>query len=174
MNFCITTLRLQLTPVSEQDTEELHQIWIQPEVRKYLCDDLVVPFSKVQQLVSESLTAFCTHQYGIWVARLIGESAIVGFTGYWPFFDPPEVQLIYGLSRNYWGHGLATEMAHALLVYGFQTYGFTTITASANVPNQASIAVMKRLGMTFEKQIIVDGQDLVFYKIGQPDKNEAP
>ena len=161
----LETDRLVLSPIAEHEVEELHQLWSQPAVRKYLCDNLVIPLDRVKDMVVESIIAFQDNRYGMWVARLKQKQPIIGFTGYWPFFNPPELQLIYGLSQDYWGQGLATEMGRSLLHYGFQTYRFDVISASADVPNLPSIAVMRRLGMTFEKQVVIDGQDLVFYSI---------
>jgi ribosomal-protein-alanine N-acetyltransferase len=77
------------------------------------------------------------------------------------------VQLIYGLDCQYWGKGLATEMGRAMLEYGFHQLGFVTICASTDPPNRASIAVLERLGMTVEKQVIIDGRDTIFYRIEQ-------
>ena len=44
-------------------------------------------------------------------------TGLVGFVGFRPFFDPPELQLLYGLLPAYWGRGLATEPAGAPMRY---------------------------------------------------------
>jgi ribosomal-protein-alanine N-acetyltransferase len=170
MNQIIETDRMSLSPASESDANELYQMWAQPAMRKYLCDDLIVPLSQVQVMLVQSVIAFQEGNFGIWIAKLKQQETMVGFTGFWPFFEPPEIQLIYGLSSNCCGKGLATEMARAMLAYGFQTYGFESIFASADLPNEASIAVMKRLGMTFEKQMTQQGKEIVFYKITKADQ----
>jgi ribosomal-protein-alanine N-acetyltransferase len=167
INSMLTTDRLVLSPVTKPDAAELHQLWMQPAVRKYLWDDKVAPMSQTQDMIAQSLIAFRENCYGLWVARRKNHEAIIGFTGYWTFFDPPDIQLIYGLASDYWGQGFATEMAQAMVDYGFETYRFAVIRASADPPNVASIAVMKRLGMTFEKQETIDGHDLIFYQIAR-------
>jgi [ribosomal protein S5]-alanine N-acetyltransferase len=165
LNPTLTTERMTLSPLADTEAEELYHLWAKPAVRKYLCDDRIVPLARIQAIVRESVAAFQNHKYGLWVARLHEQNAIIGFCGYWPFFDPPEIQLIYGLDPEHWRKGLATEMARAMLDYGFQKYGFEVIRASADVPNQASIALMERLGMKFEKRTTINGLDLVFYQI---------
>jgi [ribosomal protein S5]-alanine N-acetyltransferase len=164
MNPVIATERMFLCPAVVSDTNELHQIWIQPAVRKYLCDDLIWPLSQVQSMLEQSAIAFEEGRYGLWVAKLRDRNAIIGFTGFWPFFEPPEIQLVYGLASEHWGKGFATEMSSAMLNYGFETYGFETIRASTNAPNARSIAVMERLGLKFLKQLVIDGQELIFYE----------
>jgi ribosomal-protein-alanine N-acetyltransferase len=101
------------------------------------------------------------------LARLLNTQLIIGFCGYWSFFEPPQIQLIYGLSAQYWSRGLATEMARAAIDYGFQECGFKVIYASADVPNKASIAVMKRLGMTYQKQEMINGKEIIFYQLNR-------
>ena len=163
MNQEIFTQRIKLSPVKEIELEELHQIWIQPEVRRYLWDDITIPKTQTQEIITQSLAAFARKRYGLWVARLIEQSNLIGFTGYWQFFDPPQTQLLYGLLPQYWGQGLATEMSKSMVDYGFKEYGFKTIYASTDLENKSSLAVLKRLGMSYIKQENIDGKETIFY-----------
>jgi hypothetical protein len=52
-----------------------------------------------------------------------------------------------------------------MIKYGFETLGFEVIVACADKPNTASIRVMEKAGMQFDRQEIIDGMDTVFYKI---------
>ncbi|MGD1861387.1 MAG: GNAT family N-acetyltransferase [Leptolyngbyaceae cyanobacterium] len=47
-----------------------------------------------------------------------------------------------------WGHGYATEAAHAVLAYGFQTLKLSAIYAVTLPENQRSMRVTQRLGMS--------------------------
>ena len=161
----IQTERLQLSPIQEQDAEELHQIWLQPLVRQYLWDNSLVAIDEVQEIIARNQTALSQSLYGLWGVRKLEQKPLIGFCGYWPFFDPPDVQLIYGLSRRYWGRGLATEMALAMIQYGFSSLDFTQIKASTDAPNKRSIAVLERLGMLREKQQNIDGKETIFYTL---------
>ena len=161
----ILTQRMKLSPVREDALEELHQIWIEPKVRKYLWDDIIIPKTQTQKIITQSLTAFANKQYGLWVVRLIDRNEIIGFNGYWQFFDPPQIQLLYGLLPQYWGQGLATEMSKAMLDYGFKEYGFKTINASTDLENKNSLAVLERLGMKYVKQENIDNKETLFYQL---------
>lgn len=61
--------------------------------------------------------------------------------------------------------GLATEASRAVMRYAFEDLGFAEVVASTDAPNAASIRVMERLGMKFEKWITTGGLDTVYYKI---------
>ena len=160
----VLTQRIQLSPIKETEADELHQLWIQPEVRKYLWDDLIIPDSQTKEIVNQSISAFTNKKYGLWVARLLNQTNIIGFSGYWPFFTPPQIQLLYGLSPQYWGQGLATEMSIAMLDYGFTVYGFEEIYASTDLENKPSLAVLERLEMNHFKQENIDNKETVFYQ----------
>ena len=42
---------------------------------------------------------------------------------------------------------------------------FDEIIACADAPNKASFQVMKKAGMNYEKRVLVDGMDTVYYKL---------
>ncbi len=52
-------------------------------------------------------------------------------------------------------------------LYSFETLGFDKIIASADTPNEASIRVMEKVGMTFQKRVFNDGLDTIYYAISR-------
>ncbi len=56
----------------------------------------------------------------------------------------------YSIARAHWGTGFATEAAHAVVQWGFQTYDLAKVFAMANIENERSWRVMERIGMTRE------------------------
>ena len=119
--------------------------------------------------IERSLASFETQGFGQWAIALKNHDALIGFCGYRAFHDPPELQLIYGLAPAFWGRGFTTEAALAMLHYGFETLGFDEVIASTDVPNRASIRVMEKIGMTFQKQVLIDGLDTIYYTISRAD-----
>ncbi len=81
-----------------------------------------------------------------------------------PEFDATEV--LWALHPDAWGNGYATEVARAALAYGFDTLGFELIFAITLPDNHASQAVMKRLGLTYRRQVEYKGfSDIVWFDI---------
>lgn len=147
-SFTLQTDRLTLTPFAEADLPELHALFTDPDVRRYLMDDLVVEKTWTADVVEKSTAMFRDIGYGLWAVRKTGQRPIIGFCGYWRFEHLKHpLQLIYGLLPNWWGRGLATEAARTMLDYGFDAVGFTEIIAATDPPNLASVRVMERLGM---------------------------
>ena len=143
----IVTEHCWLNPLTGADAAELHELWILPAVRKYLWDDQVISLALTKKIINQGIVHLNRSEYGLWGVRLHDSDALIGFGGYWPFHEPSRIELLFGLSPYYWGYGYATEMARALVEYGREILGFKTILASTDLPNIASMAVLKRLGM---------------------------
>jgi RimJ/RimL family protein N-acetyltransferase len=56
----------------------------------------------------------------------------------------------YGLARDAWGKGLATEAARAVVDYGFSALGLAKVWARTDPRNAASVRVLEKLGMRRE------------------------
>jgi [ribosomal protein S5]-alanine N-acetyltransferase len=166
--FEIYTPRLFLRPLDRSDAVALHAIVIHPQVRRFLCDDQILPDQEVAGWVEESLALFQQHGFGLWGMFLASDlQRLIGFCGFWYFHTPPELELAYGLAFDCWRQGLATEAARAMLHYGFHTLKFDRIAASTDVPNIASQRVLERLGMIPVRRSQTAGAELIHYGISQ-------
>jgi ribosomal-protein-alanine N-acetyltransferase len=79
--------------------------------------------------------------------------------------DSKRIELGYVLHPNYWGRGLATELAKALIFYGFEDKGLTEICACTLHDNLASQKVLLKAGLVRHGTIFWHGADLPFFKI---------
>ena len=147
----LTTARLELRPFAHADAPELLRLFQNPAVRRYLLDDLIVTQDWVVEEIRSSKARFGGGTLGLWAVRASDGSEIIGFVGFRPFFDPPELQLLYGLLPDCWGQGLATECAGAACDCAFNVLGFEAVRAATDLPNTASVAVLHRLGMSLDR-----------------------
>ena len=164
-SFNLETPRLRLRPLTPEDVDDLHRLFAEPGVRKFLWDDEVIPKERAESVIEASTSSFETEGFGLWAASLLNEDALIGFCGFWFFHDPPQLELLYGLSEAYWNSGLATELARALLGYGFERLRFERIEASTDAANVASQRVMLKAGMRFWKRECTNGLDTVYYAV---------
>ena len=163
--FELETPRLQLRPFRPHDVPALHTLWTDADVRRFLWDGEIIPLEQTAAIVDESERLFSTERRGLWGAWTRMDSALCGFGGFWPFRDPPEVELLYGLGRTYWGQGLATEIARAIVEYGVDQLQMREIRASTDPPNEASFRVLERLGFTLERREALGGRDTLFFSL---------
>ena len=119
----------------------------------------------------EELAKLYQPPYGDRAIVLKQTQEIIGACGYVPSFGPfgqlptfsshtqdasihlnlPEFGLFYALSPAHQRKGYATEATKALIQYAFQTLGLQRIIATTTYDNEASISVMRKVGMRIEK-----------------------
>ena len=165
----IETERLYLRPLTEADLDGLHQLWTEPGVRQYLWDGEVIPKERTRSIIQTSLASFEAKGFGLWSVLLRSERALIGFCGFWHFHEPPRLELLYGITASRWRQGFASEVARAMIRYGFEELSFERIEASTDAANLVSTSVMKAVGMSFWKREITNGMETIYYAITRED-----
>jgi [ribosomal protein S5]-alanine N-acetyltransferase len=155
----LSTERLVLRPVTGDDHPVLLAHWTEPDVRRFLFDGAPLSSAEVAETVEESIGDFAAHGYGIWLIELgsgTGSGPIpgpspgaglVGTAGLRPL-EESGLEIFYSLAPAAWGHGYATEAARAVVEYALGPLGLPEVLAEIDEGNAASVAVVKRLGMT--------------------------
>lgn len=175
----LATPRLLLAPLQERDVDELLAFFNDPDVARYLLDGASVSREWVEEEVRGSRRRFAEGSAGLWTVRANTDEAahndefgraradqsLLGIVGFRPFFDPPELQLLYALHRSCWGQRIATEAARAAIDYAFDVMGLDEVRAATDSPNSASIQVLERLGMSRWKTDPGDPWDTLFYRV---------
>ncbi len=137
------TIRLRLRPFIADDLDHLHHLWINPDVRRYLWDDLEISRDRAAGEIVKSSESLRSRGFGFWALILKDDETLIGFCGLRVFADPADIELLYGIAPSHWGQGLATEAAAAVLNYGFQACRLPKIYAGADAPNRASFRVIE-------------------------------
>lgn len=169
MNIQFETQRLLLKPATLNDTKTLHSIFVDPYVRKYLCDDTIFTMQQIEEMLLENQKLFDQENLGLWFIQTKPDLEIIGFVGLWYFFDEDQPQLIYALLPAATQKGYAAEAAAKLVDYCFNTLGYGYLTASTNKSNLASQNVATRLGMKLVKEQMIEGQSLLFFRLEKSD-----
>jgi len=152
----LSTERLVLRPATADDHAALLAHWTQPDVRRFLFDGAALSAAEVAETIEESIGDFAARGFGVWLIELgsaagpVGTAAglgLVGTAGLRPLGDSG-LEIFYSLAPGAWGHGYATEAARAVLEYGLGPLGLPEVLAEVDEGNAASVAVVKRLGMT--------------------------
>jgi RimJ/RimL family protein N-acetyltransferase len=155
----LETERLVLRRFRLTDLKALAVLYANPEVRKYFPEGTLT-----HEQTREELEWFLNGhprrpELGLWAAIHKPTKAFVGRCGLlpWTIEGREEVEVAYLMDPRYWGQGLATEAARAILEYGFGTLGCTRLISLIDPENTASRRVAERIGMHLERQ--VDGID---------------
>lgn len=161
----LRTARLDQQPFTLDDVDAAHRLWTNPSVRRHLWDDIVIPRERAEEAIMAGIASFRKDRFGLWGAWLRHAGPLIGFTGLRFVDETPEVELLYGLLPEYWGRGLATEAAEAVLDYGFRELDLPRLVGRTDPPNSASVRVLERLGMTLATRASAGGQEALCYSI---------
>ena len=145
------TERLLIEEWRPEDWLRFRPIATDPAVMRYISTGQPWPDERIQQFVAKQINQAQTDGFCLW--KLVEKSTqrLVGQCGLQPLGQTGEIEIGWWLARDYWGRGLATEAARRVLQYAFETLHLKRIIAIAQPANQASIKVMQKLGMSFER-----------------------
>jgi RimJ/RimL family protein N-acetyltransferase len=150
----LTTDRLFLRAVSSADIDILWAIWREPAVRRYLFDDIPVARERATEIVTDMM-ALANDGLGMWTVRLRNTSAAIGCAGLLRagaamVADDPQLrgsaEVVVALTPSAWHHGYAQEALRAVLEHAFVQLQLPQVCAMADVPNDASVRLVSRLG----------------------------
>jgi len=82
---------------------------------------------------------------------IIMDKKLIGWCGLAFLDKTEEIEIGYGIAKEYWGRGFTTEAATASIRYGFEEARLNRIVAVAMPENITSRRVMEKIGMKFEK-----------------------
>ncbi len=171
----IETERLFLREITLDDKEDLFKLHSNPEVQKYTGEPVVESMEEIEKAIWTRINDYKTYGYGRWATILKNGMQFIGWAGlaYLPEFD--EIDIGYRFLPEYWGSGIATEAAHAIISYGFDQHKLEKIIAIALKENKASIRVMEKIGMEFDKFAPYEegGKDVIWYQIEKTAYNNA-
>jgi RimJ/RimL family protein N-acetyltransferase len=144
----VETSRLLLRQFRLDDLDNLATLLGNEDVMRYVGDGKPVTREGSDKALHSIIRHWEEHGFGRWAVIDKETNAFAGFGGLRSLIDKPEV--VYHFAKEYWGRGLATELARASLKYGFEEHQFDRIVAIAKPENLASIRVMEKAGMIYD------------------------
>jgi RimJ/RimL family protein N-acetyltransferase len=164
----LRTPRLLLRTFRRDDLPRYAALNAQPEVAEMLGG----PLSREESdgIAEWAQRLWATRRLGLLAVERLADGEFLGMCGLHHLRERPgDVEVAWRLAHQHWGHGYATEAATAWLDYGFDVLGLPRVISVTDEPNVRSLAVMRRLGMTFlETDRITDNGetfDAVVYAI---------
>lgn len=143
----LVTERLILRKFTEEDREALYEILKDEEVNRFLpwfpASSLTAAETFLKEHYLDSYKKESGYQYAI---CLKGENRPVGYIG---VSMEESHDLGYGLRKEYWNQGIVTEAGRAVIEQARKD-GIPYLTATHDVKNPASGAVMEKLGMSYQ------------------------
>jgi ribosomal-protein-alanine N-acetyltransferase len=141
------TPRLRARHIEPGDVEQMLAVYGDPEVVRWVGDGTPLDRAGCEKWVEVTHRNYATRGYGMIALVERHSGAVVGFCGLVHPGGQAEAEIKYALHRDWWGKGLATEAATALLAYGAARFGLASVIATTAPENEASHRVLLKAGM---------------------------
>ena len=151
----LETKRLILRQLTPDDLDALFALYCDPEVRKYFPEGTLTYEETKEELDWIIDVYYGQYGFGLWATLYKETGAFIGRCGLipWTIDQQPEVEVAYLLDKAFWGQGLATEAAQAIIHYGFEQLQLTRLICLTDPDNKPSRKVAEKIGMTLEVEL---------------------
>lgn len=166
MKCILETNRLILRELYIIDASLFYQLNLNPKNIQYTGDK---PFNSIEdaKIFLENYKDYVNNGYGRWACITKDTNTFIGWCGLKYDKTQNETDIGFRFFEEYWNKGFATESAAACLNYGFDKLALSRIVGRAMVENKASIKVLEKIGLSFEKNILLDEKPAVLYAINK-------
>jgi ribosomal-protein-alanine N-acetyltransferase len=164
-----TTKRIRLMQWRHIDFATFRPIATDPEVMRYINNGAPWNNDQIREFIHRQMRHAAARQFCLWRIVREPDGKMLGFCGLQPLTieDRREVEIGWWLAKDCWGRGLASEGARETMRFGFDEIKLARIVAIARPENRASIRIMRKLGMRFEREATHKGIRVVLYSIRQ-------
>lgn len=164
----IQTERLELRLYRDEDFDFLYSMLSDPDVVRYIGNgqtrsrDAALEFlywiyRSYKENADLGLRVLIRKSDG----RRVGHAGLVKQT----VEGKPELEIGYWIAKEFWGQGYAKEAANGLRYYGIRYLAKTRFISLIQPDNTASRKVAERIGMSLEKEIIMNGKKVCVYAL---------
>lgn len=174
----IETSRLILRPFNALDAIDIAAVLGDPDVMQHIGRGRAKTFEETVDYLAYQLRHDAAYGYSLWAMVRKEDRRVIGQCGLWHLDGTGEVDLAYTLAQEFWGQGYATEASIAWLDYAFAPrietdekrgsgLGLDRIVAIAKPENRASVRVLEKLGMRYERDGIFYGCHCWYYGLSR-------
>lgn len=147
------TPRLTLRRLCFDDAEFLVLLLNQPSFLVNIGDRGVRDIPGAHRYLRDGpLAMYERHGFGLWHVSRKSDGAAIGLCGLLKRDNLPDADVGYALLPDYWRRGYAFEAVSATLQHAVSRFGLTRVIAVVSEGNAASIRVLEKAGLSFERR----------------------
>jgi len=155
---------LILRQVNYNDLNDYFEYLSDEKVLTYVPEECIPrTLERAKEEIDYNLDLFRYKRSIYWAIARKSDNKLIGSCGfnYWNR-DHARTEISYDLSRKYWGQGIMTRVARAVLGFGFTRMELHRVEATVTPANIGSLKVLRKLG--FKKEGILREQKLLHGK----------
>jgi RimJ/RimL family protein N-acetyltransferase len=161
--------RLVLREFDLDDAEFVLELLNESAFVRFIGDKGVRTLADAREYLQKGpLDSYRRFGFGLYLASLRADGMPIGMCGLVKREGLADVDVGFALLSRYGSRGYAAEAAAAVLEYGSRTLRLGRIVAIAKPDNEASAAVLEKIGLKFERMIRLsdDGAELKLFGPG--------
>ncbi len=169
----LETDRLILRHQAPEDLDDLFALYCDHDVSRYI-SDAPRNYEEARKELEWHMNGHPEQpELGLWATIHKETNRFIGRCGLlpWSIDGKKEIEVAYLIKKAYWGQGLGTEAAQAVLDYGFERLNLSRLICLIDEENLASIRVAEKIGMTFEKEGRDEIGPFLLYSINKQTKS---
>jgi RimJ/RimL family protein N-acetyltransferase len=152
----LETKRLVLRRISKDDAGFIVELLNQPSFLRYIGDKEVRTLEDaVRYIETGPVASYERVGFGLYLVELKESGAPIGMCGLLKRDSLPDVDVGFAFLPSYWSRGYALESVNAVMNYGREVLGLRRIVAIVSPDNDASIRLLEKIGLRFERLITI-------------------
>lgn len=163
----LETERLILRPLMETDLDNLRKLETDVDVVRFLGNGQVRTESETKSYLNKHLSDYERYGIGLYAVELKHNCKFIGRSGLIPWTLESELywEIGYTLTKDYWGKGIATELASFLKMWAKENLDSEFVVSLIKPENEKSIKVARKIGMSYWKKFDVGGYSCDAYRV---------
>jgi ribosomal-protein-alanine N-acetyltransferase len=157
----LETERLLLRRFTANDAQFIVTLLNEPSFLRYIGDKKVRTLADAEQyILNGPVASYERNSFGLYVMELRESHTPIGMCGLLKREELLDPDIGFALLPGFWNQGFAFEAAFAVLNDASESLRLPRILAITSLDNDASIKLLERLGFTFERVVMKDGEQL--------------
>ena len=156
----LNTERLELRWLTRDDAPMMLAVWNDPAFIRYVGDRGVRTIEQARAAVEAGpLQLYADHGYGPFRVTRRKDGVDLGICGLFRRDGLDEADIGFAILPDYCGKGYGFEASVAVLDHARDALKLSSVVAIASPQNKASVGLLEKLGMYFERPMRLPGDD---------------
>ena len=159
-DFCLETERLALTRLTLDDAPLMLAVWNDPAFIRYVGDRGIRTVADAHAALQDgAFKLYAEYGYGPYRMSRKADEVSVGICGLFRRDGLADADIGFSTLPQYCGQGFGYEAASAVIEHARVDVSLSRLTALVSPDNTASVRLIEKLGLIFEKMIRMPGED---------------
>ena len=155
--------RLLLRQFTDGDWQDLHRYFSDPEAM-FFTHGRALSEGETWRVMCSMIGHWQVRGYGPYAVEEKSSGSVLGTVGFWYPNDWPDPEIKWGLARQSWGQGFATEAATLVHAAGREHLPDFALISLIHDDNKASIGVARAIGAQRERSTDYEGEPHGVYR----------